>query len=61
MKKRTTGARRTSRQKIFEEEPVPFRCRLEPRLYDRLRARATKNRNSLSLELHLLLEKVLER
>lgn len=37
-----TGARKTSRQKIFKGEPVPFRCRLEPQLYEKLRARAIK-------------------
>ena len=60
MAKRTNGARKTTRQKTFEEEPIPFRVRLEPKLYERLRANALKNRNSISFEIHLLLEKALE-
>ena len=60
MAKRTTGARKTTRQKTFEEEPIPYRVRLEPKLYERLRASALKNRNSISFEIHLLLENALE-
>jgi hypothetical protein len=60
MTKRTTGARKTTRQKNFEEEPIPFRVRLEPKLYERFWASAMKNRNSLCLEIRLLLEKALE-
>ena len=60
MAKRTTGARKTTHQKTFEEEPIPYRVRLEPKLYERLRANALKNRNSISFKIHLLLEKALE-
>ena len=60
MTKETTSARKTTRQKTFEEEPIPYRVRLEPKLYERLRANALKNRNSISFEIHLLLEKALD-
>lgn len=60
MTKRTTSEIKTTRQKSFEEEPIPFRVRLEPKLYERLRANAIKNRNSISFEIHQLLEKALE-
>lgn len=60
MTKGTSGPRKTTRQKTFEEEPIPYRVRLEPKLYERLRANALKNRNSISFEIHLLLEKALE-
>ncbi len=60
MTKGTESTRKTTRQKSFEEEPIPFRVRLEPKLYERLRANALKNRNSISFEIHLLLEKALE-
>ena len=60
MTKGTDSTRKTTRQKSFEEEPVPFRVRLEPKLYERLRANALKNRNSISFGIHLLLEKALE-
>ena len=60
MTKRTNSEIKTTRQKSFEEEPIPFRVRLEPKLYERLRANAIKNRNSISFEIHQLLEKALE-
>ena len=60
MKNPTTGARKTTRQKRFKENPIQFQIRLEPVLYERIRARAMKNRNSLCLEIHQLIEKGLE-
>ena len=60
MTNRKAGVRKTTRQKTFEEEPIPYRVRLEPKLYERLRTNALKNRNSISFEIHLLLEKALD-
>jgi hypothetical protein len=56
----SVSTRKTTHQKHFNEEPIAFRFRIEPALDERIRLNAVKNRNSLCLEIHLLIEKNLE-
>ena len=43
----TTGTRKTTRQKRIEEDPIVFRFRLEPALYERIRVSVVQNQNPL--------------